>query len=133
LLGRRRSEQCSGPGKITTNEVKQATVDAALPDDGAHAIVADPGVAAPVIRALDEGGLTLAAIVLTHLHDDHNLGVPKLLERWAVPVHGPQLNEFDRRSQPPFPNPGTVPLDCVTSVVGESDSIALERPGIASG
>lgn len=98
--------------------------------DGRHAAVVDPGVDAPVARALDAEGLELTAIVLTHLHYDHNLGVPHLLERWPVPVYGPLLNDHDRVSHPPFPRPGTVPLDCVTHVVGEGDTIALDALGV---
>jgi hydroxyacylglutathione hydrolase len=99
-------------------------------DDGRHAAVVDPGTADPVLEALDEHGLKLSAIMLTHLHYDHNLGVPGLLERWSVPVYGPFLNAYDRVSHPPFPKPGTVPLDCVTHVVGEGDKIALDDLGI---
>ena len=99
--------------------------------DGKHAVVVDPGVDAPVSRALDAEGLELKAIVLTHLHYDHNLGVPHLLERWPVPVYGPFLNEHDRVSHPPFPRPGTVPLDCVTHVVGEGDTVTLDTLGIS--
>ena len=93
--------------------------------DGMHALVVDPGVAAPVISTLAELKLELSAIVLTHLHYDHNLGVPQLLERWPVPVFGPRLNEHDRISHPPFPRPGTVPLDCVTHIVNEGDTIEV--------
>ena len=99
--------------------------------DGRHAAVVDPGVAAPVLQVLDEQRLELCAILLTHLHYDHNWGVPGLLERWSVPVFGPLLNDHDRVSHPPFPKPGTVPLDCVTHAVGEGDSVVLERLGTA--
>ena len=94
--------------------------------NGSQAAVVDPGVAAPVLKTLDALKLDLCAIVLTHLHYDHNLGVPKLLERWPVPVFGPLLNEHDRASHPPFPKPGTVPLDCVTHVVSDGDTVSLE-------
>ena len=94
--------------------------------DGRYAAVVDPGVAAPVLRVLDEQGLELRAVLLTHLHYDHNRGVPGLLERARIPVFGPLLNEHDRVSHPPFPEPGTVPLDCVTHVVGEGDTVRLE-------
>ena len=99
--------------------------------DGIRAAVVDPGVAAPVLKALDKQRLELSAIVLTHLHYDHNLGVPKLLERWPVPVFGPLLNEHDRVSHPPFPRPGTVPLDCVSHVVDEGDTVKLEALSMA--
>jgi hydroxyacylglutathione hydrolase len=99
--------------------------------DGSRAVVVDPGMAAPVLKALDEQRLDLSAVVLTHLHYDHNLGVPGLLERWPVPVFGPSLNEHDRVSHPPFPKPGTVPLDCVTHVVDEGDTVTLEALDMA--
>jgi len=99
--------------------------------DGVRAVVVDPGVAAPVVAALEDRRLKLSAIVLTHLHYDHNWGVPGLLERWQVPVFGPSLNEHDRGSHPPFPKQGTVPLDCVTNVVEEGDTVTLEGLGMS--
>src|SRR6185295_3247530 len=99
--------------------------------DGSRAVVVDPGMAAPVLKALDAQRLDLSGIVLTHLHYDHNLGVPGLLERWPVPVFGPLLNEHDRVSHPPFPKPGTVPLDCVTHLVDEGDTVKLEALDMA--
>ena len=98
--------------------------------DGSRAVVVDPGAAAPVLKALDKQHLDLCAIVLTHLHFDHNRGVPGLLERWPVPVIGPLLNEHDRVSHPPWPKPGTVPLDCVSRVVGEGDTVTIEALGM---
>jgi len=93
--------------------------------DGRNAVVVDPGDAGPVETALAEMGLSLRAIVLTHLHYDHCWGVPGLLERWPVPVYGPVLNDYDRTTHPPFPKPGTVPLDCVTHPVGDGDRVML--------
>jgi hydroxyacylglutathione hydrolase len=97
--------------------------------DGRSAAVVDPGVAEPVLRVLDEQRLELCAVLLTHLHYDHNLGVPELLQRGSVPVIGPLLNHHDRISHPPFPKPGTVPLDCVTRVVGEGDKVRIDQLG----
>jgi hydroxyacylglutathione hydrolase len=78
--------------------------------DGSNAAVVDPGDAAPILAALDEHGLTLTAILLTHHHADHIGGVPALLERFDVPVFGPRkdgieavtapLNEGDRVTVP---------------------------------
>jgi hydroxyacylglutathione hydrolase len=93
--------------------------------DGSSAVVVDPGIAEPVERYLVQSGLHLCAILLTHLHYDHCWGVPGLLQRWQVPVYGPILNDYDRATHPPFPVPGTVPLDCVTHPVGDDDHVNL--------
>jgi hydroxyacylglutathione hydrolase len=93
--------------------------------DGSNAVVVDPGEAEPVEKTLAQMGLSLSAIVLTHLHYDHCWGVPGLLQRWSVPVYGPILNDHDRATHPPFPKPGTVPLDCVTHPVGDGDRVVL--------
>jgi hydroxyacylglutathione hydrolase len=49
--------------------------------EGGQAVVVDPGDAAPVVRALDEQGLKLGAIVVTHHHADHVGGVDALRAR----------------------------------------------------
>ena len=96
--------------------------------DGRNAVVVDPGAAEPVEEILARMRLSLTAIVLTHLHYDHCWGVPGLLKRWSVPVYGPILNDHDRAMHPPFPKPGTVPLDCVTHPVVDGDRVLLNAP-----
>lgn len=76
--------------------------------EGSRAVVVDPGDAAPVEQFLDDRGLRLDAILITHHHPDHIGGLPRLLSRHAVPVYGPtaeaptirhlstQLNDGDR-------------------------------------
>jgi hydroxyacylglutathione hydrolase len=54
-----------------------------------HAIVVDPGEAAPVERALSESGLILDAILLTHHHGDHVGGVTALRARTLATIYGP--------------------------------------------
>ncbi|PXV71539.1 hydroxyacylglutathione hydrolase [Sinimarinibacterium flocculans] len=58
--------------------------------DGERAVVVDPGDAAPVQAFLEHEGLRLEAILVTHHHPDHVGGISALLERWPVPVYGPQ-------------------------------------------
>lgn len=66
------------------------------------AAVVDPGQAEPVLQALSQSGLQLAAILLTHHHADHTGGVQALLEkapRWqgqAPMVVGPAHDPISR-------------------------------------
>lgn len=59
------------------------------PSDRSGAVVVDPGDARPVQATLDEQGLALRAILVTHHHADHVGGVAELAERHGVPVYGP--------------------------------------------
>ncbi|EPJ43512.1 MAG: metallo-beta-lactamase superfamily protein [Osedax symbiont Rs2] len=62
--------------------------------------VVDPGAAQPVIDALQERGKTLAAILITHHHDDHTGGVDQLIEKYQVPVYGPQNCKYSGINRP---------------------------------
>ena len=54
------------------------------------ALVVDPGEAQPVLHALAQDGLTLAAILLTHHHADHIGGAAELLARYPdAVIHAP--------------------------------------------
>ena len=57
--------------------------------DSTQAVVVDPGDAAPVVQALDDLGLKLAGILVTHHHADHVGGVNALRARLQGPVWGP--------------------------------------------
>ncbi len=59
------------------------------PGDRAGAVVVDPGDARPVQVALEEQGLQLRAILVTHHHPDHVGGVRALAERYSAEVFGP--------------------------------------------
>jgi hydroxyacylglutathione hydrolase len=83
--------------------------------DRSRVAVVDPGDAAPVVEALDSGGLTLGAILVTHHHRDHVGGVTELRRRYSVEVIGPAGE--------------TIP-DCTRSVRGGErftvDAVGLE-------
>ena len=65
-----------------------------------QAAVVDPAVAAPVIAALEAGGMDLVAVLQTHHHRDHIGGTAELIKRWpGASVIG---NGRDRRRLPPL-------------------------------
>jgi hydroxyacylglutathione hydrolase len=78
---------------------------------GRHAVVVDPGDAGPVIAYLQQNGLLLCGILVTHHHHDHIGGVATLLEHSNVPVYAPRNEIF---SFPYLP-------------VGEGDKIRLNE------
>lgn len=58
------------------------------------AAVVDPGDAAPVLEHLRASGDRLSAILITHRHPDHIGGIDELVERFKVPVFGPELEDI---------------------------------------
>lgn len=52
------------------------------------AYVVDPGDAGPVRARLQQEGLDLAAILVTHHHRDHISGIPELVAEFNIPVYG---------------------------------------------
>ncbi|SEJ50087.1 hydroxyacylglutathione hydrolase [Achromobacter sp. NFACC18-2] len=67
----------------------------AIVRDGLAAVV-DPGDAGPVLRFLDQQGLKLRAILLTHHHGDHVGGVPELSRIEGITVYGPAREKLPR-------------------------------------
>lgn len=57
--------------------------------DDRRALVVDPGDDQPVLAALAQLGLTLAAILVTHHHGDHTGGVEALRQKTGAQVYGP--------------------------------------------
>ncbi len=56
-----------------------------------EAVVVDPGEAEGVLNYIDEEGLKLQAILLTHNHEDHIGGVVGILEQFPdTPIYGPE-------------------------------------------
>lgn len=69
------------------------------PDQNQVAVV-DPGDAAPVIAHLEQNNLELAAILITHHHNDHTGGASLLAEKFNIPVYGPATSPFTGITHP---------------------------------
>jgi hydroxyacylglutathione hydrolase len=57
--------------------------------DGRRALVVDPGDAQPVLECLQQSGLQLEAILVTHHHPDHVGGVDRVRDATGAAVWGP--------------------------------------------
>lgn len=64
--------------------------------DGQKALVVDPGDAEPVRRALEQHGLKLESILVTHHHADHTGGVDELRNITGAVVYGPATENIPR-------------------------------------
>jgi hydroxyacylglutathione hydrolase len=83
--------------------------------DGKNAIVVDPGDATPVLTYLQAHQLKLSSILITHRHNDHIGGLPKLLEVYNTRVYGPHSE--------------LIPL--VTHRVSDGDQIEIKELGLS--
>jgi len=62
------------------------------PQDGGRAVIVDPGEEAPrLLAAIDELGITLDAILLTHTHFDHVGAVAPIARATGAPVYCPHI------------------------------------------
>lgn len=71
----------------------------AKPGDS-RVIVVDPGDAEVVEQALAANQQTLAAVLITHHHQDHTGGVAQLCRSGDIPVYGPANSPFTGITQP---------------------------------
>lgn len=81
---------------------------------GQACAIVDPGDHLPVLAVLEETGLDLRYILLTHHHADHTGGVPGLLRKFPAKVFGPS----DRR------------IGKLSITVSEGDSVTLPELGL---
>ncbi len=66
--------------------------------DQAGAVVVDPGEAAPILAWLEDHGMPLEGILVTHHHGDHTGGISELLDTHPCPVYGPAGEPIPHRS-----------------------------------
>lgn len=65
-----------------------------LIEKGSEVVLVDPGESAGVMRYLEAEERDLAAVLLTHNHNDHTGGVKQILAKYPeIPVYGPQETE----------------------------------------
>lgn len=69
--------------------------------NGKNALVVDPGDGTPVKQFLEQQGLSLSAILITHHHLDHIGGLNSLVEHYGtVPIYGPAQNDIAHMTHP---------------------------------
>lgn len=68
--------------------------------DKRHAILVDPGDSAPCIAFLENLGLNLLAILITHHHGDHVGGNRELAARYHPLIYGPPQEPIPERTNP---------------------------------
>lgn len=93
--------------------------------DGQRALVVDPGDAQPVLQALQQEGVQLQGILVTHHHGDHIGGVAELREATGAAVYGP--------AHEPMPEPLHRVVGGDTVRLLELDFQVIDVPGHTAG
>lgn len=93
--------------------------------DGQRALVVDPGDAQPVLQALQQEGVQLQGILVTHHHNDHTGGVAALRDATGAAVFGP--------AHEPMPEPLQRVQGGDTVRLLELDFQVLDVPGHTAG
>ncbi|WP_303759797.1 hydroxyacylglutathione hydrolase [Alcanivorax jadensis] len=86
-------------------------------------VVVDPGDAGPVEQFLEENGLRLTSILVTHHHPDHVGGIPALLMERDIPVYGPARETIPGMTHP------LVEGDTIQPVGVDMNLTVMEVPG----
>lgn len=89
----------------------------------AYAAVVDPGDADPVLEYLQQHGLRLVAILITHHHGDHCGGAEELRQHSGCPVYGPRREKIIATTQTVAEN------DIVTIPELETTFRVIDVPG----
>lgn len=97
-------------------------------ESGKQVVLVDPGDATPVLNAFKQRKLKLAAILLTHKHNDHIGGVADLLKKASVPVYGPANDDIESVTHP-LKEGDVITLDAV----GGLQISVLDVPGHTKG
>lgn len=95
-----------------------------------YAAIVDPGMAAPVINALEEESIQPVAILLTHFHYDHVNGIPELLERYPdLPIYGParERDQFAKDPNRPEYGPASANILRITHPLDVNDEFTLDK------
>ena len=67
--------------------------------DGGHGVLVDSnGVEAPLLEQVEQRGITITHVLVTHEHGDHVVDVAGLAKRFGVPVVGSRADGATRRA-----------------------------------
>ncbi len=69
-------------------------------EDSPRVAIVDPGDGDPVIAGLQDRGLEVAAVLLTHNHSDHVGGLAEIIQRFHPDVHGSAADGIPGVSHP---------------------------------
>jgi len=98
--------------------------------DSKQALLVDPGDEAPrLLGAIDELGLTLEAILLTHCHFDHVGAVAPVAKATGAPVYCPELEVFMLEDINSYTFPGMGPFEGYTPEHALAGGERLELAG----
>lgn len=65
-----------------------------------NVVIVDPGKARCVLQMLEQEGLTLAGILITHHHWDHTNGIKEIIATHKVPVYAPLKDNVANSDHP---------------------------------